>query len=244
MSGPLSSIEDLRHDIEAQGLRFRGWVVFAEGEAAPAIGDGRDVRAVLLIGPIGGSLWDPFSAWQAKQPDSGGADPLDQWSTSVIGGLAARAGLCAFFPFAMPYQPFQQWARRAEGLQASPLGLLIHPVYGLWHSYRGALGFTEADALRFGLDLMALPKPAALASQPSPCADCIDKPCLSGCPVNAVDSDRFDVAACRKHLAGLGEGTGCMGGGCEARNACPVGAAYRPSAAQLRFHMEALWLPR
>ena len=32
-----------------------------------------------------------------------------------------------------PYWPFQQWARRAEPVHPSPIGVLIHPRYGLWH---------------------------------------------------------------------------------------------------------------
>ena len=40
-----------------------------------------------------------------------------------------------------PWLPFQQWARKAEPVHVSPLGVLIHPDYGLWHSYRGALCF-------------------------------------------------------------------------------------------------------
>ncbi len=32
----------------------------------------------------------------------------------------------------------------AEGLKPSPLGLLMHPEYGLWHGYRGAILFGEA----------------------------------------------------------------------------------------------------
>ena len=29
---------------------------------------------------------------------------------------------------------------RAEGLKPSPLGVLVHPDFGLWHGYRGAIG--------------------------------------------------------------------------------------------------------
>ena len=36
---------------------------------------------------------------------------------------------------------------RAEAVAPSPLGILIHPDYGLWHAYRGALAFAERLAL-------------------------------------------------------------------------------------------------
>jgi hypothetical protein len=34
-------------------------------------------------------------------------------------------------------------AQRAEPLDSSPIGLLIHTYYGLWHSCRGALRLSE-----------------------------------------------------------------------------------------------------
>src|SRR5271166_4757675 len=76
-----------------------------------------------------------------------------------------------------PHFPFQQWVRRAEPVHPSPLGLLIHPIYGLWHSYRGALAFPEA------LDV------PALEVAPSPCDSCAEKPCLGACPVGAFSLD-------------------------------------------------------
>ena len=67
---------------------------------------------------------------------------------------------------------------RAEGLKASPLGILMHPEYGLWHAYRGALLFDEALAAE---DLNQEPEnPIHL------CALCDRKPCLDACPVGGV----------------------------------------------------------
>lgn len=192
------------------------------------MGGGRRARTVVLLGNVGGSIWKPFSEWRRRNPDA--ADPLDAWSTAVIRPVAEALGGTAFFPSEKPWQPFQQWAMRAEGLRPSPLGILVHPDYGLWHGYRGAIGFA---------------KPVAFVSEPArphPCDHCPDKPCLSACPAGAVLPDRFDVPACRTYLAGEGEGT-CMQVGCLARNACPVGAAYRYPAEQLRFHMDALGRP-
>jgi ferredoxin len=152
---------------------------------------------------------------------------LDSWSAAVIRPVAEAVGGAAWFPSERPWQPFQQWATRAEGLKPSPLGILVHPDYGLWHGYRGAIGFIER-----------IDHPAA-SIRPHPCDHCPDKPCLTTCPANAVMPDRFDVAACRTYLGGEGEET-CMQTGCIARNACPVGAEHRYPPEQLRFHMEAL----
>jgi len=151
---------------------------------------------------------------------------LDEWSARILNALAARLGARAVFPFERPYLPFQRWAQRAEACHPSPLGLLIHPEYGLWHGYRGALLFAAA---------IALPPPDRRAS---PCATCPDRPCLSACPVAAFDSKSYDVPACARHLVATPEPT-CMDIGCLARHACPVGRDYRYAPAQARFHMSA-----
>lgn len=224
-------LETIRAALRPHGLFLRGVVNFADGEAAPTLRDGRPAASVVLIGNIGGSLWPAFSRWRRGRPDAGGPDPLDTWSKDVIGPIAATAGATAWFPSDPPWQPFQQWAMRAEGLKASPLGILIHPVYGLWHGYRGALGFAVPAAT----------EPVARPAE-HPCDACRDRPCLTTCPAAAVRSDAFDVAACRSHLrAPQGQG-GCLRGGCLARAACPVGATYRYGDDQLRFHMAALSL--
>ncbi|MCQ4629316.1 ferredoxin [Shinella sp. CPCC 100929] len=223
-------LDTIRAALAPHGLFLRGVVNFGEGEEAPALMDGRPAASVVLVGNIGSSIWPAFSRWREEQPDRGGDDPLDTWSKAVLRTVAASAGATTWFPSDPPWQPFQQWAMRAEGLKASPLGILIHPVYGLWHGYRGALGFAEPIEH----------VPASRA--PHPCDHCPDKPCLTTCPADAVRLDAFDVPACRGHLRSLESQGGCMASGCLARAACPVGAIYRYNDAQLRFHMAALSL--
>jgi hypothetical protein len=227
MGGP-DIIEELQAALGADGLSVRG-VAWFSGEEGPLGPDGRPLASVVLIGNTGGGIWPEFSRWRDRRPDRGGADPLDRWSKKVIDPLAERYGAKAFYPSDQPYQPFQQWAKRAEGLMASPLGMLIHPVFGLWHGYRGALGFIET-----------LPGHSADAAT-TPCAACVAKPCLTTCPVSAIEANGFDVAACRAHLVTPAGQAGCMVHGCVARNACPVGAGYRYPPEQLRFHMAALF---
>jgi hypothetical protein len=220
-----STIEEVRAALSPHGIFVRGTVSFL-GDG-PILRDGRAAAAVILLGNIGGSIWPAFSGWRRGNPEV--SDPLDAWSVAVIRPVADTLGGTAFFPSEKPWQPFQQWAIRAEGLKPSPLGILVHPDYGLWHGYRGAIGFAAA---------IATPKPSR---RPHPCDTCVDKPCLTTCPAGAVLADRFDVAACRGYLATKGKGT-CMQTGCIARNACPVGTRHRYPAEQLAFHMAALSL--
>jgi hypothetical protein len=178
-----------------------------------------------MVGNAGGELWRVFP--HSPEARDGRPDGLDRWSRRVLAQLADRVGGRAIFPFdGPPYVPFQRWAQRAEPVHPSPVGMLIHPDYGLWHAYRGAL------ALPGRLDL---PAPDA---RPRPCDTCADRPCLTTCPVNAFRADGYDVAACAGHL-NAAEGADCMTGGCLARRACPVGTAYRYAAEQASWHMAA-----
>ena len=215
-------IESILSTVSRAGLIARGAFLLADGERAGALAD---VRTIVLVGMAGSMGWDAFAAsFEARD----GADrPLDRFSHRVIGALAEDFDAVALFPFGgPPHWPFQQWARRAEPVHPSPIGLLIHPVYGLWHSYRGALGFAEA---------LELP---ALEVGPSPCDSCRERPCLSACPVGAFTPRGHDVAACATHLRSA-VGADCMNRGCLARRACPVGTEHAHGAEQAAFTMRA-----
>ena len=226
MSGPPSLIENLHAALSPHGLFVRGTLVFTDD--GPRLPDGSTARAVALIGHEGSSHWPAFCRWRQSDADGSLPDPLDRWSKAVIGPLASRFQATAFFPSDPPWQPFQQWAMRAEGLRPSPLGILVHPRLGLWHGYRGALAFSEA-----GEGMGAIP------AGDHPCDACVDKPCLSACPAGAILPEGFQYIPCRSFLASKAGGI-CLENGCLARAACPVGAEYRYARDQLQFHMDAL----
>ena len=210
----------------AQGLIARGGFHPEPGDSVPALDGGRQARSLVMIGNWGPDLWRAFAASPefGTSPDSL-PDPLNAWSARVIGDLAAVWGARALFPFGgPPHLPFVAWAKRAEPVAESVLGILIHPDYGLWHAYRGALAFAEEIAL------------PARAERPRPCDDCTDKPCLSACPVGAFTAAGYDVAACADHLA-VAAGADCMAEACRARRACPVGREYFYQPDQAQFHM-------
>jgi len=211
--------------IAATGLVVRGAFHVAAADGVPPV-SGAAARTVVLIGNVGTSMWPELRA--APELEDGAADPLDRWSERVIAGLGRELDALAVFPFkGPPYYPFLRWARRAEPVSPSPLGLLIHPRYGLWHAYRGALVFTRR--------LAGLPNDDAAQS---PCLTCADQPCLSGCPVDAFGPDGFDVEACVTHLSGPNR---CEVEGCLARNACPAGKPFQYEPEQHRFHLRAFF---
>ena len=216
------TIEAVFQAIERAGLVPRGALKL---EASERVGELAGVRTIVLAGLAGCEGWDAFAA--SPEARDGLGHPLDRWSRRVMGGLARELGATALFPFGgPPYWPFQQWARRAEPVHPSPIGLLIHPRHGLWHSYRGALGFREA---------LDIPTPATGLS---PCDSCTGRWCLKACPAGAFSEAGYDAAACAGHLRSAA-GADCMGLGCRARRACPVGAEHAYGPDQASFLMRA-----
>ena len=210
---PLSTIQTRAARV---GLAYRG--AFHPGDLA-------EVQTLVLVGFAGHQGWPAFAA--SHEASDGAPDPLDRWSRRVVGGLAIELGATALFPFGgPPYLPFQRWAQKAEPVYPSPLGILIHPEWGLWHAYRGALAFRER---------IDLPEPDTRAS---PCETCGAKPCLTACPVGAFSSDGYDAPSCVAHISS-DLGADCMDHGCRARRACPVGAEHCYGEQQARFHMRA-----
>lgn len=210
---------------ETAGLQLRGAFLCRPEDGVPSLADGRESRSLVLLGNLGGALWPAFAA--SPEAADGQPDPMNRWSARVIGEMAQDLGGKALFPFGgPPYLPFLRWAERAEGLRSSPLGMLIHPVFGLWHAYRGAIALAEA------LSLEAAPRAE------HPCESCREKPCLSACPVDAFATSGYDVPSCTRHLR-TAAGDDCMSGGCLARRACPVGRRHGYGEAQAAFHMRA-----
>jgi hypothetical protein len=213
-------------DVDRHGLAFRGGFHPAPEDGVPPLADGAPTLTVALLGWTGGDQWPLFAA--SPEARDGLPDPLNRWSERLIGGLATEHGATAFYPFGgNPSLDFQSWALKAEPVHRSVLGLLIHPKWGLWHSYRGALGFRQR------LDL------SPRVNYPHPCEQCASRPCLSACPVSAFAAERdYNYVACREHLEGAGED--CRIRACAARRACPVAPDKRYSEQQATFHMRAL----
>ena len=123
--------------------------------------------------------------------------------------------------------PFQRMAFRSEPVHQSPIGLLIHERWGLWHAYRGALVLPRAIEL-----------PPARAERP-PLRE-LREPSHASRPARfgAFRPDGFDLDACVGHVLSVA-GRECRERGCLARRACPVGTEFRYGEQQMQFHMRA-----
>jgi ferredoxin len=177
-----------------------------------------ETRQVILIGNAGPAMFTRFAR--------SGAPTMDEWTRVVVNQLAEELSAKALYPFDKPAHPFLAWAKKAGAGYTSPLGLNIHPTYGLWHAYRAALLFpVEFDF-------------QTVSAGAHPCETCADKPCLTACPVQAFDGSSYNVAACGTHIKS-DAGHTCMENGCLSRRACPIGKAFQYSPLQTQFHMRA-----
>ena len=217
-----TALAEIETALEGAGLIVLGAFHPGLEDSVPALSGERGTATIVLAGNGGGSMW-PFFKDHAHR----GEHPLNQWSVKYFERLATQFGACAVSPAdGPPFHPFQRWALRGGQAFASPIGILIHPEYGLWHSYRGALIF--ADRLEL---------PATVAPL-NPCDSCTEKPCLSACPADAFQPDIYDVKRCAGHISRT-QPNDCLTLGCGARHACPIGQKYAYPPAQAQFHMAA-----
>lgn len=224
--GVLAEVSEL---VTSSGLDVMGafWPVPADG--VPNVAPDEKAEAVLLIGNAGPEMWRAFRESKIFQDSLhfDAPDTLDRWTISVVGRIAEQVSARAVFPFeGPPYFPFQKWSRRADAAFVSPLGIGIHPEYGLWHAYRAALLFSDQFPIT--------PRPKA----ESPCDSCGDRSCMKTCPVGAFSESGYDVPRCIDHLQS-DSNPECLGRGCLARQACPVGRQYMYAPEQATFHMRA-----
>lgn len=182
---------------------------------------GLDGGTLILLG-AGSAFWPTLKA----APEWHGPDPVDRWSTRVIGQMARELGAEVYFPFGgPPYAPFIDWALKSGRTFSSPVGALVHDTVGMMISFRGALHFAKEFAI-----------PTTTAG--SPCDNC-PAPCAQACPVGALNTHIFyDVEACHSHLS-TSAGQTCMSGGCLARLACPLSAGAGRDPEQSAHHMKA-----
>lgn len=203
-------------------------------------------RSILVVANGGGALWTALLAELAARPTSLTEEPhpLDAFVRRTIATAdpALGAGPRRWF-WASAEADLHIDFRLLAGLAGlgaqSRLGLLLHPAYGPWIGLRAAC-FLEAaadDTTTFGAyarrpGAPAAEEPSALAA---PCRAC-PAPCARACPGEAFPDGRWNVDRCVDFHR---ESPRCAST-CEARLACPEGAAHRYSATQLRYHSNRL----
>jgi hypothetical protein len=206
------------------GLVFRGGFSVTPEDAVPLQVSGEFSETLLLFGQAGKSLWPVFS--QSSELSDGQPHPLDRWSERVGQSIADKLNGRLLLPFGdAPHHPFIRWASRIEDVRPSRLGILIHPIHGLWHAYRFAIAIAEPVE---GF--------ATIETGGNICNQCQLQPCLNRCPVNAFDGTRYEVKTCFHYLQENPDSV-CHTSGCQARGACPEGELSHYTVEQKQFHM-------
>lgn len=221
-------IRDLAAD---EGLALRGWFRIREDDRIPRSAACHSLSAMLLFGQTGSDMWDRFS--QSPEYADGNPNPMDRWSRRIGCAIAEKLGGIALFPFeGPPWHPFGQWAQRAESIRSSPLGILMHPRYGLWHAYRFAIAIRALD----GHESSPESSTERVESSHHACDTCNQQPCLTACPVGAFSNGEYQVQACAEFLRN-NQQADCHSLGCRARGACPEGRDYTYDIEHRQFHM-------
>jgi len=208
---------DLSQAAEARHLRILGGFHPNADDGAP-----QDCQTLLMLGPDEPGFWPAFT--QSPEWQDGKADPMDRWSTRVIGTWAKALQAIPLFPFGgPPFEPFYSWALRTGRIHSSPVQLLVHDQAGLFVSFRGAL------ALPTRIDLPVSP--------PRPCDACTTRPCTAACAAGALTPAGYDVPTCKSFL-NTPAGQENMQMGCNVRRACPVSQSFARLPTQSAYHMQ------
>jgi hypothetical protein len=194
--------------------------------------------------PTSASFWPHFLQDAKATPRIATArHPLDTWTETILPPIASTFGADVWFVHTgPPYLPIISWLKAACGMKQSPMGIMMHPEYGLWCGFRAVLILPQTPH--------TAPSMRSYPAGKAPCDDCHDRPCLSACPVNAVQNGHYDVQTCRSALQqqyshvenapppAHHAAAPCVAQGCLARMACPH-QHYQYSQAQRQFHIKA-----
>ena len=178
-----------------------------------------DFRQLILIGHGGRLLWQ-----QVKQAGMTSAHPIDDYSRAAVEALFAEELSGCRFQLLFPGNSqlsLQRLGELAGWHRPSPFRVGINSHWGSWFAYRAVVLADTALS------------PTVAQPQPSPCASCRDKPCISHCPAAALADDRLDLEACISYR--LRPDARCKAQ-CRARWSCPVAVEHRYSEEQFAYH--------
>lgn len=185
-----------------------------------------DYPQLIVFGHAGPLLW---RALRVAVPDlAATSDPVDAFSLDAVRAhLEGELGVTrwtALYPGSQPV-PLQELGALLGWHHPSPLRVGINATFGTWFAYRAAV---VADSR---LPLTELPtEPAA-----SPCASCVEKPCLGACLGGALTTGTLALDRCVSFRA-LADSPCARR--CPAREACPVAPAQRYDDEQIRYHYD------
>ena len=193
-----------------------------------------ETETVVVIGNGGGEFWKHFREYAEARPGyfQQHEHPLDVYTVAVMRARltplldATRTQYRLIYPFQFfsgLTVSFMHLAQAARLSRPSILGVQLHPRYGPWLAWRAAVLIDH--------DLPALPAPA---QDFDPCSTCVERPCITACPAQAVSAAQgWGLLACTQHR--LRVPTDCAER-CHARYTCVYGREHRYPEDELAYH--------
>jgi len=164
--------------------------------------------------------------WQNMKQDPGvkveGPDPVDNYTIRAVGNFFGNDAIIVYPRNRLI--PLRALGKLAGWHYDSPLGLGIHPVFGLWFAYRAVI-MSSADFTPLAVEIDG--------QAGSPCGSCRDKPCITACPASAAIESGFEVQLCSDYR--MEPDSSCQSR-CISRLACPVGRDHRYLPDQMAYH--------
>ena len=203
--------------------------------------------SVLLIANQGPSMWQKLNR-RAAESGIRTSDPVDDYvlDTVLEHGRAVLPDqhLSVLYPrtrldSSLPHVPLQKLGTVAGWHHASPMGIGIHPEFGLWFAYRALvcvdMVFTPGVCVSGRWSALRESGSQVVDNtSESVCDTCETRACQSACPAGAVTFGQLpDMARCSTFR--LSENSPCASQ-CLARNACPVGGQSRYESEQTAHH--------
>jgi len=163
--------------------------------------------------------------WEAlKKNDIQTENPVDDFSVHLINQFFSKNFQQNKFEILYPKNDFldlQGLGKLAGWHNTSPFKLGINSEWGSWFAYRViVLADTQFQTTPY-------------IGEESPCETCKEKPCISICPANAMQSVDFDITSCITYRKQ--DNSSCETQ-CISRLACPVGRSHQYSVEQIHYH--------
>ncbi len=217
--------KNLIDDLSAQGMMIVShfhrddWLAYHEENKLSEQHHLPEGQSFLVVASTGTLFWQKFKAsfYGASNSISyQGENPLDDWTKAIFSPIAQKYDAGYYHPSDTPYLPFQHYCLVYNEVigkpifHKSPLNILFHYHYGLWHGLRGLLAFKQEG-------MIDAVHPDVEQNQ---CENCETQPCIKACPSEAVQENGFIVKNCEKYI--VSSDNKCYES-CIARMACPYG---------------------
>lgn len=158
----------MKTTLAIQALNDSGLNIFASASVADLpsdlfnFTDEQKTKTLCLIGNGGKSLWEKL-----PHPLDVKTHPIDHYTKIQMINVAKsiESEIEILFPNDSYTLPLQKLGRTLNLCTQSPIGLDIHPFFGLWFAFRGVFLVSNMHSPTLDKSVM-------------PCDSCVDKPCL------------------------------------------------------------------